>query len=618
MKFLLTAINAKFIHSNPAIYSLRAYCGEALEEHIQIAEYTINNSLEQILSGIYFEKPDVIGISCYIWNYVMVERILEELPKILPGVPVWLGGPEVSYNAKEVLEKHPNVTGIMVGEGEVTFKTLLEYYLCDENFVDKKKLVDGNFLVHNGTNMQGKELADIPGIVYRNGAEIFENEPRTLTDISELPFLYHDLDSFENRIIYYETSRGCPYRCSYCLSSIDKTVRLRDIEVVKKELQFFLDNKVDQVKFVDRTFNCNKYHAEEIWHYIIEHDNGITNFHFEIEGDLISEEQLAILKTARPGLMQMEIGVQTANPVTLKEIRRNAKLDRIKEVVHAIQKNHNIHIHLDLIAGLPYEGYESFGESFNEVYSMHPEQLQLGFLKVLKGSYMYEKAKDYEICYLSEPPYEVLSTKWISYEEILRLKKVEEMVELYYNSNQYRTVLTALERWFLTPFEMYEKLALFYEEKGYFIFQPARSYRYQVLLEFMETIVAEDEMAYVRELLTFDVYLRENCKTRPAFARDLSEYKEIFKNFYIEEKENPSYLAAYESYDSKQLSKMTHMEVFYYPVWEQNGLEDTSAKAVEKMDVPCMVLFDYEKRDPLTYDATYYVLPSKRELCERE
>lgn len=609
MKFLLTAINAKFIHSNPAIYSLRAYCGEAFKEHIQIAEYTINNSLEQILSGLYFEKPDVIGISCYIWNYVVVERVLTELPKILPGVPIWLGGPEVSYNAREVLEKHPNVTGIMVGEGELTFKALMErYVVLYKSTREENDDLNETILADGGIIKNQIMLCDIPGIVYRDEEGIHETKPRSLTDISELPFLYQDLDQFENRIIYYETSRGCPYRCSYCLSSIDKTVRLRNLDVVKKELQFFLDQKVDQVKFVDRTFNCNKVHAEEIWNYIIAHDNGVTNFHFEIEGDLISEEQLAILKSARPGLMQMEIGVQTANPVTLEEIRRNAKLDRIKEVVAAIQKNHNIHLHLDLIAGLPYEDYESFGMSFDEVYSMHPEQLQLGFLKVLKGSYMHEKAKDYEIKYLSEPPYEVLSTKWIRYEDILQLKKIEEMVELYYNSNQYRNVLSVLEKWFDTPFRMYEAMATFYDKKGYFVFQPARSYRYQVLLEFIETVVEVEYVDYFREILTFDVYLRENCKTRPAFAKDMSEYKEHIKNFYIQEKENPKYLVSYEAYDSKQMSKMTHMELFQYPVWDREyDVQDKVGNRKED-SIPQMILFDYEKRDPLTYDATYFVV----------
>ena len=352
MKFLLTAVNAKYIHSNPAIYSLRAYAGVIYEQHIELAEYTINHSLQSILTGIYEKKPDVIGFSCYIWNIRMIEELLEELPKIMPRVPIWVGGPEVTYRAAEFLEQHPSVQGVMVGEGEATFLEVLRYYLEEPI-----------------------SLSQIAGIVYRDEkGRIIQNEPRELTNLDRLPFLYHNLEPFTNRIIYYETGRGCPYRCSYCLSSIDKTVRLRSFSVVREELQFFLDHQVTQVKFVDRTFNCNRKHAMDIWQYLIEHDNGVTNFHFEIEADILSEEELALLAKARPGLFQMEIGVQTANPETLHEIRRTARLDRIEHAVAQLKRAGNIHVHLDLIAGLPFEDYESFGHSFDTVYAMEPEQ----------------------------------------------------------------------------------------------------------------------------------------------------------------------------------------------------------------------------------------------------
>ena len=586
MKFLLTAVNAKYIHSNPAIYSLRAYAGVTYEQHIELAEYTINHSLQSILTGIYEKKPDVIGFSCYIWNIRMIEELLEELPKIMPRVPIWVGGPEVTYRAAEFLEQHPSVQGVMVGEGEATFLEVLRYYLEEPI-----------------------SLSQIAGIVYRDEkGRIIQNEPRELTNLDRLPFLYHNLEPFTNRIIYYETGRGCPYRCSYCLSSIDKTVRLRSFSVVREELQFFLDHQVTQVKFVDRTFNCNRKHAMDIWQYLIEHDNGVTNFHFEIEADILSEEELALLAKARPGLFQMEIGVQTANPETLHEIRRTARLDRIEHAVAQLKRAGNIHVHLDLIAGLPFEDYESFGHSFDTVYAMEPEQLQLGFLKVLWGSYMQEKAKDYELKYLTTAPYEVLSTKWLSYGDVVRLKRVEEMVELYYNSNQFTTTLPLLEAFFARPFAMYQALADFYEDNGYFVTTPSRIYRYQVLLDFILSIAPGEHLAYFKEALTYDIYLRENAKSRPDFAPDLQEYKNVITDFYREEAENYRFLPESSQYDARQLQRMTHLEVLQYPVFSKEKMAELKNGLWEKEE-SYFVLFDYASRNPLTYEARVVVLP---------
>ena len=586
MKFLLTAVNAKYIHSNPAIYSLRAYAGVTYEQHIELAEYTINHSLQSILTGIYEKKPDVIGFSCYIWNIRMIEELLEELPKIMPRVPIWVGGPEVTYRAAEFLEQHPSVQGVMVGEGEATFLEVLRYYL-EEPIA----------------------LSQIAGIVYRDEkGRIIQNEPRELTNLDRLPFLYHNLEPFTNRIIYYETGRGCPYRCSYCLSSIDKTVRLRSFSVVREELQFFLDHQVTQVKFVDRTFNCNRKHAMDIWQYLIEHDNGVTNFHFEIEADILSEEELVLLAKARPGLFQMEIGVQTANPETLHEIRRTARLDRIEHAVAQLKRAGNIHVHLDLIAGLPFEDYESFGHSFDTVYAMEPEQLQLGFLKVLWGSYMQEKAKDYELKYLTTAPYEVLSTKWLSYGDVVRLKRVEEMVELYYNSNQFTTTLPLLEAFFARPFAMYQALADFYEDNGYFVTTPSRIYRYQVLLDFILSIAPGEHMAYFKEALTYDIYLRENAKSRPDFAPDLQEYKNVITDFYREEAENHRFLPERSQYDARQMQRMTHLEVLQYPVFSKEKMAELKNGLWEKEE-SYFVLFDYASRNPLTYEARVVVLP---------
>lgn len=582
MKILLTAINAKYIHSNPALYSLRAYAGEMEGREIQIAEYTINHRREDILADLYRHKPDMIAISCYIWNWSMVSLLLPEIPKIMPGVPVWLGGPEVSYDAEAILEKFPMVTGIMVGEGEETFKELIE---------------------------GAKPLNEIRGIVYRRDDSIVRTGERELTDISKLPFLYYGLEQFENRIIYYESSRGCPYRCSYCLSSIDKKVRLRELAIVKRELQFFLDHRVKQVKFVDRTFNCNHEHAMGIWQYLLEHDNGVTNFHFEIEADIISEEELELLSRMRPGLMQMEIGVQTVNPDTLREIRRTTNIDRLKHVVERIRQGHNIHVHLDLIAGLPYEDYDSFRHSFNAVYAMRPEQLQLGFLKVLKGAYMHEMTDSYEIQYLDTPPYEVLSTGWLPYDKVLLLKEVEEMVETYYNSNQFIYTIGLLEQVFPDAFSLYLSLAEFYRQKEYFTQTPARSYRYQVLFEFGMTTSLMEKEELLREVLTYDLYLRENAKSRPAFAPQMDadeqeHFKKQMRIFYEQEETERKYLADYVSYDSRQMSKMTHMELFHYPVWEEDLTRQT-----EMLSDPRAVLFDYQKRDSLTYEARTVVLP---------
>jgi len=592
MKILLTALNAKYIHSNPAIYSLRAYAGKALQEHVEIAEYTINNQLGEILADIYVKKPDVIAFSCYIWNWNMIQDIITELPKVLPNCPIWLGGPEVSYDALQILEKYPQITGIMIGEGEETFKELAECYVN-----------------HNEGSASGdaKTLKEIPGLALPSGYTPI----RPLTDLDKIPFLYGEcaegsscdletqernndscnskdgLEPFKNRIIYYESSRGCPYSCSYCLSSIDKSVRFRNIDIVKKELQFFLDKKIPQVKFVDRTFNCKHEHAMAIWQFIYDNDNGVTNFHFEVSADILNEDELNLLNKMRPGLVQLEIGVQSTNEATIKEIKRVMDVDKLERIVSRIHEGQNIHAHLDLIAGLPFEDYESFKKSFDRVYAMKPEQLQLGFLKVLKGSYMHDMVEKYKLEYLSKPPYEVLSTAWLSYAEVLRLKQIEEMVEIYYNSNQFTRTLPVLLKNFEGPFAMFEALADYYSEQGYFTNSPARVYRYQVLLNFAKEIGEENVETY-RELLTYDMYLRENLKTRPEFAIDLQPYKDDMRIFYKAEEENRKFLPDYEGYDSKQLSKMTHME----PMMEKDTY----------------VLFDYRNRSPLTGEARTIVL----------
>ncbi len=603
MKFLLTALNAKYIHSNPALYSLRAYVGEELQEYVELAEYTINHDFAAILADIYKRKPEVIGFSCYIWNIDMVLKLVKELPKLLPETDIWLGGPEVSFDAPKLLIEYPMLKGIMVGEGEQTFQELLTYYVNRQKSVKtlqkKMQLENRNAneekLVVSAVKLldsSKQELEKIAGLCLSTGY----TAPRELTDMNQLPFLYEDIEQFQNRIIYYESSRGCPFCCSYCLSSIDKKVRLRDIAIVKKELQFFLDNQVKQVKFVDRTFNCNHEHAMAIWHYITEHDNSVTNFHFEISADILIEEEIALLNKMRPGLVQLEIGVQSTNPQTLQAIHRHMDVEKLEKIVAAIRKGNNVHQHLDLIAGLPYEDYEGFGKSFDRVYAMRPQQLQLGFLKVLKGSEMCERVSEYGITYMERPPYEVLFTNWLSFEDVLKLKRIEEMVELYYNSNQFTYSLQLLEQAFTSPFAMYEALAQFYEEKGYFVNSPARSYRYQVLLAFALEQDGTREAIY-REALTYDMYLRENLKSRPEFACDLQAYKELRREFYQKEASEFQYLPDYREYDSKQLARMTHLEPFHYPVWE------TTKEEYKRLEKPVFILFDYKKRNPLNEEA---------------
>lgn len=542
MKILLAACNAKYIHSNLAVYDLQAYASD-YADHIVLKEYTINQQKDDIMRDIYLEHPDVVCVSCYIWNLSFVKELMADLIKILPGADFWVGGPEVSYDAEKFLTENSEFKGVMVGEGEETFKELAGYY------VEKNP----------------QDLKDMTGICYRDGDQIIHNGWRQIMDLSSIPFIYKDLSEFKNRIIYYESSRGCPFSCSYCLSSIDKKLRFRDTETVKKELQFFIDNKVPQVKFVDRTFNCKHDHAMAIWKYINEHDNGVTNFHFEISADLLREEELQEMSTMRPGLIQLEIGVQSTNPDTIKAIHRTMDFEKLKGIVDRIHSFGNIHQHLDLIAGLPYEDYDSFRHSFNDVYALKPQQLQLGFLKVLKGSHMMEMCREYGIVYKTQEPYEVLSTKWLDYDHVLKLKTVENMVEVYYNSGQFQNTLEYLENFFQDAFSIYERLGSFYMEKGYGDVSHTRMRRYEILLEFLED-VPEISMDQVKDQMVYDLYLRENLKSRPGFARDQKPFERQVWDFRKREK----------------VAKNAHVEVF------ADGT---------------VLLFNYADRDPLTNNA---------------
>lgn len=566
---LLTAINAKYIHSNPAIYSLRAYALAHCDygNHIQLAEYTINNQIDYILEGIYRAHPDVLCFSCYIWNIEYVCQVAEEFHKLCPDTHIWVGGPEVSFCAADFLNRNQWCYGIMVGEGEETFCELLCHY------------ADGS-----------KSLDEINSIVYRHEGllgNVICTSMRPPIEMDKIPFVYGDMGDFENRIVYYESSRGCPFSCSYCLSSIDKKLRFRNLELVKKELQHFLDMKVPQVKFVDRTFNCNHDHARGIWEYILAHDNGVTNFHFEISADLLTDEEIELIGRMRPGLIQLEIGVQSTCPATIKEIHRTMNLEKLRIAVARIQSFANTHMHLDLIAGLPYEDLDRFASSFDEVYAMKPDQLQLGFLKVLRGSYMYDHAQEYGIMYHANAPYEVLQTHWISYEDILKLKRIEDMVEVYYNSGQFSTAVKLLEVLHERPFELYSGLGDYYDRHGYFAMSHNRLRRAEILLEYVqESFENLEDYQYVadiiRQALTYDLYGRENCKTRPFWAPDPGTFKDMTHRFCPK-------------------GKITHIEPFNYVF--PDAIQRTIKKLPDREDRQVWYLFDYSNRNPLDNQA---------------
>lgn len=645
MRFLLCGINAKYIHSNLAIFSLKAYADRKKipGAEIILKEYTINNYVEDILQDLYEEKADVVIFSCYIWNISFVRELAAELKKVSPDVKIWAGGPEVSYAANKFLMENPAFDLIMQGEGEEVFSELIrltveekcrikDVYKQSESkkvlsgIVEKRYSIEGKQAVKEEKDIEDKHFAGednvyptnyidmsklqkLQGIAVRdfsgeaalgnaesnigNKTKIINTGFATLMDMDTIPFVYENFHLFEHKILYYETSRGCPFCCSYCLSSVDKTVRFRSLPIVKKELDAFLEAKVPQVKFVDRTFNCNRQRAIDIWSYLVEHDNGITNFHFEISSDLLGEEELELFAKMRPGLIQLEIGVQSTNGETVDAIHRHMDLDKLFHYVDRVHELGNIHQHLDLIAGLPYENYERFGCSFDDLYAHEPDQLQLGFLKVLKGTMMEEEVKKYSILYRNQPPYEVLGTKWLSYDEIILLKGVEELVELYYNSGQYTLTLKYAVPFFESPFRFYEMFSAWYRGKGYHKLNHNRLEKYNILREFLREHIDENEWDTLDEIMLYDMYLRENVKGRPAWAKDTAQYKKEWKALYREQGEKlfPEDVQA-GIYDSKRAANQSHIEVFEINIkkFEQSG-------QVEKKQVFC--LFDYSRRNPL-------------------
>lgn len=568
MKVLLVGINAKFIHSNLAIRSLKYYAQERLAIPIDLMEFTINQQLGDILREIFLYEPEVLGISCYIWNYELVRKLIPELKALLPQCRILIGGPEVSFEPQEALTE----TGcdlVLCGEGEATFCELLRRLSC------------------------GEEYDSLPGVASLDRNHGIPNPPAPPPDMDALPFVYGtDWELLRDRIVYYEASRGCPFSCQYCLSGNDKRVRFRSLELVLRDLDCFLQAKVRQVKFVDRTFNCDKAYAMAIWKHLSEQDNGITNFHFELAAELLDGEMIAWLNTVRKGLFQFEIGVQSTNPETLAAIRRVTLPEKLTPIVQGLLQGENIHLHMDLIAGLPYESYQRFGESFDYVYSLRPAQLQLGFLKLLKGSGLRKDREKYQLRCSCSAPYEVTQSPHLNYRELLRLKMLAEMVELYYNSHrfdaeeQYLTALfTDVNGQRTSPFSCYEALGDFYAAEKYHQAPHSKLEYYTILRKFLQYMGLGD-LAHFEWLAKFDIYHQEKAKKLPDWlmVSEKERYRDVIFRWFADWENRRQYLPEYEELDTRQLIRAAHIEVFpFHPL----------------TGVPCQtaLLFHYRRTD---------------------
>ena len=569
MKILLAAINAKYIHSNPAVYSLRAYAGEELRPYVVLAEYTINQLREDVLADLYRQAPDLLGFSCYIWNIGFIRPLIREIRQVLPSVEILLGGPEVSFDPEEALSCGADY--VLSGEGEESFSRLC---LALE---------------------KGHPLSEVPGLSWNEDGVFYQNEPPKPLDMAKLPFVYEDLSPFADRILYYEAQRGCPFNCQYCLSSVDKGVRFQPIEKVERELQIFLDKKVRQVKFVDRTFNASPKFAMAVWRYLHEHDNGVTNFHFELAAELLTDEMLAFLPSVRPGLFQFEIGVQTTYGPTLGAIDRRSSFESLTRKVRALQKAKNIHLHLDLIAGLPYESFVQFRQSFNDVYGLDPDQFQLGFLKLLKGSGLRRDSEKYGIVAREEAPYEVLCTDALPYGDMLKLKDIESLTDSYYNSCQFGTALRYLCGLTETPFDFYLGFSEFCRSGGLFDRPPSRIGRFEALYGYGITLSGCDreKLAW---LLKYDLCGREKPKKLPAWMPDGTGDKSRIYRFYEHEENLMGYLPEYAGQDFKLTARMAHLEIFpFHPETEE--------------ETETAVLFNYKREDILGNAFRVFISP---------
>lgn len=512
MKIVLVGINSKYIHSNLAIRYLKTYT-EDLNYDCIIKEFSINDIDDHIIERIMEENADIVAFSCYIWNMEFIKRISNVIKLINPKIEILYGGPEVTYNAKKFLEENCGEY-LIEGEGEVTFKNFVKYKLKEKN------------------------INEIKGLYYKQNNEVKFNGISENINMNDLKFPYIKEDDMENKIIYYESSRGCPFKCKYCLSSVTNGVRFLDVERVKKELKYFVDNDIKLIKFVDRTFNCNKKYTKEIWSYLCNLETDST-FHFEIAADLLTDEEIEILNNAPKGRLQLEIGVQTTNIDVLHNINRVIKFENLKEKVLEIGKNKNVGQHLDLIAGLPGESFESFKKSFNDVYSVRPDQLQLGFLKLLKGSLMRIEAEKWGIVYSPYAPYEILKNNDLSYKELLKLKKVEEMLDKYYNSARFKNVIEFLVTKYCSAFDLYYDLSEFFEEKGYFDKKINTLEYYKALIDFNNKKFNGEFDIELKELLKYDYLEVNKRKWVPEFLiRDLKKDEERELREFVKSKYN--------------------------------------------------------------------------------
>ena len=568
MKIILTTLNSKFIHTSLSIRYLKSYCKDI---PIKTLEFTINQNLAYIVGELYKEEADIIGFSTYIWNREETFRICETLKLINPNIKIVLGGPEVSFDGENILKSHSYIDFIIYGEGEVSFCELLEKI--------KNREEDYN---------------NIKGLIYRDNGEIRTNPPRGLIeDLDIIPSPYEDLkEDLQNKIIYYESSRGCPFNCQFCLSSTIKGVRYFSIERVKRDLEILIDAKVGQVKFVDRTFNANKKYAMEIMSFIMEKNPKDINFHFEVTAHLLDREMLNFIKNAKEGLFQFEIGVQSTNLKTLEAIGRTTDLGKLKSITREIKSNRNIHQHLDLIAGLPYEDYNSFKNSFNEVYEIKPEKIQLGFLKLLKGSGLRRDSKKYGIKFLDYPPYEVLETSWLSYGEVLKLKAVEDLVEKYYNEGYfYHTLEYLIENYYERPFDFFEELSLYWESKNYHTISHSRNKLYEILMDFLHYKEFEN-LWVINEVMKYDYIYNHKNPYIPKFI-NRNGYELIQKNRHNILKDQNilnNYLQQYKNMATKELIKITHIEEFKLDLLK---LFEENYKVQDYMVKRNYILFEY-------------------------
>lgn len=585
MNIILTTLNSKYIHSCLSIRYLKAFCRDIADIHLM--EFTINQSIDYIAGEIYKKKPYIVGFSTYIWNREEILRVSEILKTVNPDMKIILGGPEVSFDSEDILKENWFIDFVVSGEGEIPFRELLLTILQgDENF------------------------SAVNGLTYRDGERIIKNPPaKLIQDLDLIPSPYDDMDDLKDKIVYYESSRGCPFNCQFCLSSTIKGVRYFSINRVKEDLTRLIDTKVKQVKFVDRTFNANKQYAMEIMKFIMDKDPDNMNFHFEVTAHLLDEDMLEFLKEGKPGLFQFEIGVQSTNERTIEAIGRITDFQKLKEVCKKIKSYKNIHQHLDLIAGLPYEGYDSFKKSFNDVYDIKPEKIQLGFLKLLKGSGLRRDKDKYGFKFLDLPPYEVLETNYIKYDEMLKLKGIEDLVERYYNEEYFKNTISYLikER-YDSAFDFFEDLLKFWEYKGYHRISHSRNNLYEILWEFCNYSKFE-EQDVINEIIKYDYLFNNPNSNVPKFiSRYDADFIQSYKHDILKDEDLLNdVLPNYKNVPTKNLIKQVHVEGFKIDVL--NFIEN-DYNLHETMFKRTYILFEYKKGifyNCNAYDITKYI-----------